>query len=159
MKPTKIKLVRTKPWRAVRDLHEAKGFSRADALNLVIVEWLLKGDTEPLLDAIETGEVVDPVLSIVALMVTRDESLPYYLAVHRQPGQIGAPEKPGLQWRDAFATLAYEERCKEVGSEKAFQETADNFGISASAIRSAVTRFRKMGKKSEILDPPTTKKS
>jgi hypothetical protein len=128
-------------WRSVVALHQAKGRTRADAINLVIVEWLLKGDVEPLLDAVADGEITDPVLSVVALMLTRDESLPYYLSVQRQRGR-GAPKKPGLQWRNAFAALAYEQRCKEVGSEQAFKEIAAAFGIDAATIRAAVTWYR-----------------
>jgi hypothetical protein len=109
-RPDKITLARGEPtWRAVIDLYQAKGLSRADAIKWVIIEWLTKGETEPLLWATgDSGEITDPVLRTIALMLTPDPSLPYYLSLHRQPEQLGAPEKSSRQWRDMFIAVAYE---------------------------------------------------
>src|SRR5216683_2211666 len=136
-----------KPWRAVAELHQIKlGFSRADAVKLVIIEWLLKGKIEPLLDAIATGELTDPVLSVIAHMLTRDESLPYYLTLCRQPGK-GAPKKAGSLYRDMLMAVKYEELLrKQVSSERAFKEVADAFHIDVSTVRRAVSWYRQLAR-------------
>lgn len=155
-RPTKLVLERQRPWRAEADLIEASGRSRADAINLVIIEWLMKGHIEPLIDAIGTGDVVDPVLSAIALMLKPDKRLPYYLALRRTPGKLGASARAGILVRDTYAALRYEQRSKEVGSERALKEVADEFRIGEKTISRAVTRHRKA---MQAIDPPTLKKS
>jgi hypothetical protein len=147
-------------WLKLIEEQERQGITRADAVAYVIAEWLCKGDPEPLLWALATEEVVNPLLSLTCSMLVRDESVPYYLELTRQPGQLGAPEKPGLDWRDAFAAVAYAKRRKVIGSDAAFEETAAQFGISVSAVRRAVTLFRQRMRYRltalQAIDPPTT---
>ena len=155
-----LTLERQRPWRLEIELIEASGRSRADAVNLVIIEWLKMGDTAPLIDAIGTGDVVDPVLSYIALMLKPDKQrLPYYLALRRRPGR-GAPKKPGTLVRDIAAALEYERRYKDVGRhDQAVLETAKKFGkfgIDEASVRRAVTRLRK---KMQAIDRSTIKKS
>jgi hypothetical protein len=148
---------RKKLWRTVIELHQVKlGFSRADAVNYVIMEWLCKGEIDPLLDAIETGELDDPVLSLIARMFMRDKRLPYYLTVHRQSGK-GAGKKPGSLYRDMLMALTYEVLSKQLCSEKAFDETAKAFVIGVSSVRRAVSWYRAL--KLQAIDLPTIKKS
>ena len=43
--------------------------------------------------------------------------------------------------------LVYEKHCASVGSEVAFEETADDLGMSVSSIRAAVRRYNNMRKR------------
>ena len=159
-RPAKITFNKKSPWRAVAGLHEANGRSRAEARDLVILEWLSQGKTEPLLEAIDAGEVVGlPVLRWIAFMLRGDEELPYHLILKRRPGPLGARKQPGILWRDWFMALEFEKRCKEVASKKAFEETAEAFGIDETTVRRAVTWYRTIRKKTQAVDPHTLKKS
>jgi hypothetical protein len=147
-------LEQQRPWRLEIELLQASGRTRANAVNLVILQWLKNGRAEPLIDAIHTGDIVDPVLSHIAVMLLPDKRLPYHLAFRRRPGR-GAPQKMGAFVRDLAAALHYE-RHKEVGHDQALQDAADEFRMSTSAVRLAVRRTRK---RLQAIDPPTLKKS
>ena len=99
-------------------LHKDKGgFSPDKARDLVIIEWLLKDDPGPFLAAIAAGENVGPdVLPLIADMLKGER-------------RRGPPHRAGLAWRDIVVALVYEKHCASVGSEVAFEETADSIAV------------------------------
>jgi hypothetical protein len=148
-------LEQQRPWRLEIELLQASGRTRTNAVNLVIIQWLRHGRAEPLIDAIYTGDIVDPVLSFIAGMLLPDKRLPYYLALRRRRGLLGARRKPDTFVRDICAAHHYEQRYKEVGHDQALLDAAAEFRMSETAVKSAVTRWRKL----QAIDPPTTNKS
>jgi hypothetical protein len=121
------------------------------------VQWLRQGSVEPLLDCIGTGDITDPILSMLALMFMPNPDFPYYAALHRRPGKLGASPRPGRHMRDAAAAMNYEaERKAGASHAQALQATAAEFGMTEPALAAAVTRLRKM---LQALDSPTINKS
>ena len=144
--------------RLVAEFHISNGGrTAAEARGLVILEWLLKGDPGPFIawaregvgpDATISAIVANPrayVLRLIADMLKGDPTLPYHLVIKRRRGRR---QLAGPHWRDIVVALVYEKRCASVGSEVAFEETADDLGMSVSSIRRAVTRYNNMRKRS-----------
>jgi hypothetical protein len=138
------------------ELLQASGRTRSNAVNLVIIQWLKAGRTEPLIDAIYTGDIVDPVLSYIAGMLLPDKRLSYHLVLRRRRGLRGARRKPGAFVRDMAAAIHYEQRYKEVGHDQALLDAAAEFRMSTSAVGRAVTGWRKALQR---IDQPTLNKS
>jgi hypothetical protein len=128
-------------WRSAVQLMEAKGSKREAALNLVISEWLVNGDPEPLIHSWSELHY-DLILMMIVRMLMGDQALPYRLEL-KSNGK-GAPKKAGVRWRDLFMALVYRERYKKLGSEQAFEETANLFGVLPHTVREAVTAYREI---------------
>lgn len=135
-------------WQAVEKMSVAKGKSHADARDYVIVERLINGDAAAFLAAHTRGETVGPLVQeAFACMLRGNEHMDYHLKIVRRPGLKGAPLKAGLRWRDFIVTQAYEQQRKRVSYDEAMEATAGLLRMSASAVKGAVTRWRKLARK------------
>jgi hypothetical protein len=129
-------------WKLAVEMHIAHGHSRADALEAVIVEWLMHGHTEPLLESVRTGEVDCAILELVALMLSQHPNLPCHLILQHRGG--GRPPEPGLDRRNAMILLMYETLTRKGHSSKQVAHAlADVFGITEDSILAAVRDHRK----------------
>jgi hypothetical protein len=129
----------------VAEIHQGKGLSPAEARDLVIVEWLLAGDTGPFIAW--AGEGVGPrVLQHLADMLSGDPDFTYHLVIKRHRGP---PKKPALPWRDiAVAMVYHKHRASLRSSEIALEQTAVDLGMSVSNVRRAVTWFNRVKRRS-----------
>lgn len=132
------------------DLHTIHGRTPAEARDFVILEWLLKGDCGPLLAAIDTGESVGQlVFQLIGWMLRGDAYLPYHLVIKRHRG---APEKPGLIWRNWAVTLVFEKYRATLSSEAAFEKAATDLGLGVSSVRAAIRSHRNIQKRVRTTD-------
>jgi hypothetical protein len=132
-------------WKFVTELGVRKGYSPADIRDAVTAERIVYGDAKPFVDAVLRREPVGlAVQSFIACMLLEHPNFPYHLKVVRQPGLRGAPSKAGLRWRDYLVTIEFEQQRQKGGFNKALQATAELLGMSESAVKGAVSRWRKL---------------
>jgi hypothetical protein len=123
--------------RLIEQIHRDKGYSLAEARDLVILEWLAHGDPWPFIEANNAGHVCGVVVqNIIALMLTDGR-----LCVGRAKG---GQAKPGTAWQSVVVAQIYERELATGGnSDGAFEATAETLGMGESAVRACVTNARK----------------
>jgi hypothetical protein len=119
------------PWEIeVAYLVEHLELDPVDALAIVVISWMYRGDLRPLAAALRAGPLDPPVLSQFLKMIDEGQ-----LTVKRKRG---APTQPSKSVRDLVIAFRYASR--EIKSADAIQEIAKDFNISDELVRRAIKR-------------------
>ena len=121
------------PWDIrVDQLIREFGATQQDARDLVILDWLIKGDTVPFTAFVLQGHVPGgEVIKYVALMMNpakgTDEHVPYALEVSSR-GRKGRRSSPTIEFRNKLLGENVERRMETMSYNKALDEVADLLG-------------------------------
>jgi hypothetical protein len=144
------------PWGIQASRLQQGGCSPENARDLVILDWLRKGDTRPLADLLRTGIVPSSlVLSYLASMLHpadgTEDAVSYMLVPKRRREGRGANDNPEIEIRDQLIADNIERLMREIGPggyDAAVKQLSTLIGLSEKTIRNAydLRKRRRSGK-------------